>query len=190
MRSWTLVLAAFFLPAPAASECLDYAPAFEYLGNLPPAGAPHAVAVSGDLAFVGTDSAGVQVVDASDPATPQILATITRTGRTRGVSVSGHLLAMAGVSGLDLADISDPAAPQLLGSFATGALDTGSPLLVTTAVSGTRFYDLSSPRFPALLGSIVGGAQDVEVQGDYAYFAVGSGLSSTWWTYRTPTPRP
>lgn len=159
MRSWTLVLAALFLPAPAASECLDYAPAFEYLGNLPPAGAPHAVAVSGDLVFVGTDSAGVQVVDAADPATPQIVATIPRTGRTRGISVSGHLLAMAGVSGLDLADISDPAAPQLLGSFATGSEAVGVVLRDSLAFLvesgyGVLVIDCSNPDSLAAVDSL------------------------------------
>lgn len=149
----------FLLPAPAATDCLDYSPAFQDLGTLAVGGAPHAVAVSGDLIFVGTDSAGVQVVNASDPATPLVLATIPRPARTRGVSVSGNLLAMAGPSGLDLADVSDPAAPQLRGSFATGAEAVGvvlrdSVAFLVDSSYGVLVIDCSNPDSLAVVDSL------------------------------------
>lgn len=147
------------LPSPTAADCLDYSPAFQDLGTLPVGGAPHAVAVSGDLIFVGTDSAGVQVVNASDPASPLVLATIPRPARTRGVSVSGHLLAMAGPSGLDLADIGNPAAPQLRGSFATGAEAVGvvlrdSVAFLVDSSYGVLVIDCSNPDSLAAVDSL------------------------------------
>lgn len=149
----------FLLPCPAAADCLDYSPAFQDLGTLPVGGAPHAVAVSGDLIFVGTDSAGVQVVNASDPASPLVLATIPRPARTRGVAVSGTLLAMAGPSGLDLADISNPAVPQLRGSFATGAEAVGVVLrdslaFLVDSSYGVLVIDCSNPDSLAVVDSL------------------------------------
>ena len=55
-----------------------------------PRGAPYAVAVSGNYAYVAAKNAGLQVIDVSNPANPQRVGGYDTSGSALGVAVSGN----------------------------------------------------------------------------------------------------
>jgi subtilisin-like proprotein convertase family protein len=78
------------------------------------------VAVSGAYAYVADDTAGLQIVNVSNPMTPTLEGSFNTPGLARGVAISGtHILVADGVRGLQMIDVSIPSFPQ-----SVGALDT------------------------------------------------------------------
>ncbi|MCD6338941.1 MAG: pre-peptidase C-terminal domain-containing protein, partial [Verrucomicrobia bacterium] len=87
------------------------------------------VAVSGDYAYVASLSAGLQVIDVSDPAHPVRVGSCETSDDAVGVAVSGHYAYVAeewwdefdGSRGrLEVIDVSDPANPVRFGVCETG----------------------------------------------------------------------
>lgn len=102
----------------------------------------------GEVAYVGgrCGADGVSIVDASDPASPQLVATAAEHLNTSAEDVmvidaqtaffEGELMAVGlqpcppdsapqGMKGLELWDVNDPSAPELLGFFDVGPLPQG-----------------------------------------------------------------
>jgi len=79
------------------------------------------VAVSGSYAYVAADTAGLQILNVSNPATPTLTAALDTPGLARAVVLSGtqHALVADGVRGLQIVDVAVPWLPQ-----SVGALDT------------------------------------------------------------------
>src|SRR5207253_825205 len=78
------------------------------------------VAVSGNYAYLADYSAGLRVVDVSDPANPQSVGTSATGGRPVGVAVLGHYAYLADMDfGLQVIDVSNPASPQRVGGYAS-----------------------------------------------------------------------
>jgi hypothetical protein len=93
-----------------------------------------AVAISGTHAFVANIS-GLQVIDITNPASPQIVGSVDTPGFANAVAVSGtHAYVADYASGLQVIDITSPASPQLVGSADTPGSASG------VAVSGTYAY--------------------------------------------------
>jgi len=73
------------------------------------------VAVSGNYAFVAADSAGVQVVDITDPANPSLVASVATIGDAQSIALSGNYAYIGGATGgFEIIDISNPTSPVLL----------------------------------------------------------------------------
>lgn len=98
------------------------------------------LAVSGRLAFVGTQGGGFEVIDVSNPFQPQRLGQLY-IGGISDVSVAGDYAYLTCPSssspGLRVIDFGNPTQPQVLGEFRT----TGQPLGVAVAgTQGDRVY--------------------------------------------------
>ena len=77
----------------------------------------HGVAMSGSIAYVADLSAGLQVVDVADPASPTIVGSVDTPGQARRVEVSGGTAYVAdGGRGLQVVDVSNPAYPLIVAS--------------------------------------------------------------------------
>src|SRR4051794_40345987 len=75
-------------------------------------------AVSGSCAYVADGNSGLQVIDVSNPASPQRVGGYDTSGTAYGVTVSGNCAYVADFdSGLRVIDVSDPAHPQQVGSY-------------------------------------------------------------------------
>jgi hypothetical protein len=86
------------------------------------------VAVSGDLAFVAAEDAGLKIVDISNLASPSVVGTYNTTGIACRVAVAGDLAFVAdGSSGLHVMDITNPASPVPVSTYDTpgGGLGVG-----------------------------------------------------------------
>ncbi|HNX00050.1 MAG TPA: hypothetical protein PKK33_01655, partial [Candidatus Cloacimonadota bacterium] len=77
-------------------------------------GEAHAVAVSGNTAYVADGSAGMQIIDVTDHSNPVLLHSYDTPGNPRDIQVVNNIAYIAeGLSGLQIVDVSDPVNPQL-----------------------------------------------------------------------------
>ena len=78
------------------------------------------VALSGTYAYVADMSAGLQVIDVSNPANPRRVGGYDTSGSAHGVAVSGSYAYVADErAGLHVIDVSNPANPQRAGGYDT-----------------------------------------------------------------------
>lgn len=164
----------FILPACIVSNAWAQCPA--PLGSYDTPGWAYSVTVEGTTAYVADYSAGLQILDVSDPASPVLLATDTYSYWARDVVVAGGIAYVAAENGLKIVDVSDPSAPVLLGSHATaddarGICVVDGLVYVAEEEAGLEIFDVSDPTAPILLGVYDSpwNAVDVEVLDGIAY---------------------
>jgi hypothetical protein len=144
------------------------------------------VAVSGTMAYVASQTAGVRIVDVSDPRNPfKAGAYDTGYHGSLDVAVVGKTLYVAdGPYGLRTVDVSDPASPVELGTLdiiggAHGVVVAGNLAYVANAEQGLIVADVSDPYRPTVAGAVKapGSAREVAVADGKACLADGpSGL--------------
>lgn len=138
------------------------------------------VAVSGSYAFVAERTAGLLVVDITDPAMPTLTGTLsTASGATQDVAVAGEYAYVADyTTGLLVVNIVNPANPTLTGTYNTlgyayGVTLWGHYALVADGTAGLLVIDIANPANPTLVGTCdtPGNARQVAACGNYAYVA-------------------
>ncbi len=145
-------------------------------------GFANSVDVSGDFAYVAAGSAGLEIVNVSNHASPHIVASLGLPGNANDVKLDGtRAYVAAGSAGLHIVDISDPLSPRLLGSADTPgeAFDvraSGNLAFVADGPRGLQIIDVSTPDHPRIIGSLAvpgGVAHGVDVNGRTAVIAAG-----------------
>jgi hypothetical protein len=134
------------------------------------------VEVADGYAYVAAGSAGLQVVDVSDPRAPQIIASVDTNGNANDVRILGRYAYVAdGGAGIKIIDIANPAAPVIAGSVDTpgDAVDVmvaGNLAFIADSFSGLTIVNVASPTAPILVATIdtPGVARGVDVSGNYA----------------------
>lgn len=142
------------------------------------------VDVSGNYAYVAAGSTGLQVVNVSNPLSPQIIGSRDTPGTAIDVRIVGNLAYIAdGESGLQVMDISNPASPTIIGSLDTPGIAqdvviSGTRAFIADGTSGLRIINVSNPAAPTLVGSVdtPGTAKGVAVSGNMALIADGGAL--------------
>jgi len=129
------------LPADGAKS-LGFSPTYVSKVRLP--GSTFDAAVSGDYVYVGGGSAGMLIIDVSEPSAP-FIATSYNTPGYAGTSVIASDLAYVADSdsGLLILDITYPTEPEIVGSFPCSppnaiAVLWSAYVLVRRLLSGTR----------------------------------------------------
>ena len=134
------------------------------------------VAVSGNHAYVAAGSAGIQIVDVSDPLHPQV--------------VDAYVAANS--AGIQRVDVSDPLHPQVAGDYLYGLCALGvtveGAILVGAwndcgdeHVGSVGIYDITDPIHPLKIGSAFNASfatpykNVVTIAGDYVYAAIANG---------------
>lgn len=132
--------------------------------------------VSGNYAYVANSTAGLQIFDISNKASPSLVGTYNSAGDARSVVVSGNYAYLAdSATGLLVVDISNKASPTLAGSYDTGTAYrvqiSGNYAYVADA-GGLVVVDISTPTSPSLAASLaVGSNLGLRLSGDYVYLA-------------------
>jgi hypothetical protein len=127
---------------------------------------------------------GLQVVDATRPATPRVVATVPTSTTIQAVAVAGDTAYLAETGpGLRVLDVSQPAQPRELGALVPGNVDArdvavaGSTAFLAAGVGGLRVIDVADPAQPGEVGHLPldapALARAVAVAGDHAYLADG-----------------
>ncbi|MBU1950372.1 MAG: hypothetical protein KJ927_16775, partial [Candidatus Eisenbacteria bacterium] len=157
----------------AGAECIDYRDYIHWVGCVDTPGDAWGVAVSGFYAYVADDYSGLQVIDITNPQSPEIVGSADTPGSAKDVTVSGFYAYVADYySGLQVIDISDPQSPEIVGSANTtgsarGVAVSGARAYLAGGSSGLQVIDISDPQSPEIVGSAdkPGRAQDVAVSG-------------------------
>ncbi|HVZ76266.1 MAG TPA: immunoglobulin-like domain-containing protein [Candidatus Paceibacterota bacterium] len=141
------------------------------------------IVVSGKYAYVGDASAGLAILDVSNPASPTLVGSLnySTVGHPLSIALSGRYLIVPDFDSgkVSVVDIANPAAPAVVGTYTTG----GAP--ATVALSGKYAYigdqadgniyieDISNPAKPVALSPYTGllGPQAIYISGRYAYVA-------------------
>jgi 6-phosphogluconolactonase (cycloisomerase 2 family) len=144
----------------------------------------YACVLEGSLLYAAT-SAGLHILDVSDPAAVTRVGGYATLGDARDVQVAGAVAYVANNdAGLLILDVSNPAAVTRLGGYDTagaayGVQVVGSVAYVADYSRGLQILDVSNPGTVARLGQYdtTGLARSVHVVGNVAYVADdGAGL--------------
>ena len=165
-------------PGPAALPvAAPNAQNVELVGQI--GGACYAVAVQGNMAYVGLGPR-LAVLDVSSPTSPTLLGqSAVLPGVVEGVVVAGsQAYVAAGSAGLRIVDVSSPASPRELGDYDTADCATGVALAGTLAYvadreGGLRILDISNPASPREVGFYItpGYALGLALAGSLVYVA-------------------
>jgi hypothetical protein len=150
-----------------------------FFGWYDTAGDPADIEIEGDLAYIADATAGLTIIDISNPAYPTLVGSYDTPDNAQGVWVHGDLaLVCDRDEGLLILDISDPATPSYVGSYNTAgacfdAEVAGIYAFVADALQGLAVFDISDPSSPSLVGTYntPGYARAIDVEGNYAYIA-------------------
>ncbi len=142
-------------------------------------GTPENVDAVGDLAYVASGHAGLQVVDVKDPRKPTIIGSVVTSGRANDVVVRGTLAYVVVNNiqqGLNIIDVSDPTKPVIIGNSRTSG---GANLalsrdhaLITPVRDGLEIIDITNPTNPRHIANLriaQALSGDVALQADIAY---------------------
>ena len=157
---------------------------------------PYDLDVDGDHAFVADGSAGLQVLDITDPANPLIVGNWNPERTCIAVDVSGDIAALCfSDGGFRLVDVSNPALPVLIDSSPTGNyrdVEIVGNRAYTTTSNSMVIWDLSALPTLSQLGSISlsSGVEGIDVEGDFAFIARGTQVMSINVTHPTPRHNP
>lgn len=122
------------------------------------------VAVSGDYAYVAAGSAGLLVMDISEPASPGLAGSVSSTD-AQDVAVDGTTVFVAdGAGGVAIVDAAIPSSPRLLATY-TGSIGNAirievdrvtDQLFVVDDSAGTQLLalDVANPTAPALIDTV------------------------------------
>jgi len=161
----------------AAADCIDYGDYLHWAGGVDTPDFADGVAVSGTHAYVADWGSGLQVIDITNPASPQIVGSVDTPDYALGVAVSGtHAYVGDESSGLQVIDITNPASPVIVGSvdtpdYALGVAVSGTHAYVADGSSGLQVIDVTNPASPQIVGSVdtPDYALGVAVSGTHAY---------------------
>jgi hypothetical protein len=143
-------------------------------------GGAEATTVAQTLTLVAGQGDGLFIVDAADPANPQLLATVPAVpgpgdpgdGYVGDAAVEDDLAVVAaGTEGLYALDLSDPTHPRKLGGVPTSGFSEGVALQGGVALladsTSVQIIDASDPSSPVVLGSVptAGYSESVEFVG-------------------------
>ena len=141
------------------------------------------VQVMGDLAFVAAGTAGLHIIDVSDPRQPFIISSYDTPGFANSLFVlDDYVYLAAGGAGLLIIDVSDPTIPINVSVSETPGWDwsvfvASGYAFVASGEDGLRVVEIADPSAPLITGSISihNDANDVYIVDDLIYVAAGSG---------------
>lgn len=143
------------------------------------------IKIVGNHAYVAAWSKGLQVVDVSDPAAPEVVGSWWRADTVSwaySVGLRNGYAYLGGFDNMIVLDVSDPTAPAYVkdvgGTFwAREMAIDGSTLYIAGSSAGMVIYDLGDPTTPALVTGFnptgYGYTDGLTIAGNYAYLADG-----------------
>ncbi len=146
-------------------------------------GTAYHLAVAGDVAYVADGTAGLRLIDVTDPVSPSLIYTLDTAGSAYGVFLRGDYAYVADNDhGLQVIDVTDPTWPLVAGGVLTtgNSYDVevvGNYAYVADRSGGLQVVDVGNPYVPTVVAtrSTPGNAYGVEIFGHYCYVAASGG---------------
>ncbi len=136
------------------------------------------VFIEGNFCYVADNTAGLLILDISNPMSPELLGQFQITGANR-VSVYNNFAYLSETgSGLPIIDVTDPTNPQLAGVYSTPIARDGDfahDVYFFPAANGVQSINISTPTDPQPIGQVntLATPWDLTIRQDYAYVAQG-----------------
>jgi len=161
------------------SQSADFIKIGEWQGL--PRGSANDVAVSGNYAYVADGSAGLLIIDISNPSNPVRVGWYDTSGSATKVAISGNYAFVAdGPAGLQIINISNRSNPVWVGGYDTTGYASdvsifGNYAYVADGKAGLQIIDISNITNPVKVGAFntLDETYGVAVSGNYAYVADG-----------------
>ena len=140
--------------------------------------------------YVAYGTAGLRIIDVTNPSNVTLLGTANLGGESRGVVVSGNYAYVAAMdSGVHVVDVTNPTSPVKLSTINTsrarGIAINGNYVYVATRDSGLVVMDINIPANPTWLTNVSGlDIENVATTGT----VVGISLWSSIWFYDITNP--
>jgi len=150
-RAAALALGGACAISSVGAECIDYDDYLHWLSRADTPGYAHTVAISGAYAYVADHEGGLQIVDISDPASPQLASGLITPGGALGVAIRGtHALVADNLFGTQIIDITSPEKPQIVAGLDTpgevlGVAVAGRHAHIADCEARLRVVDISNP---------------------------------------------
>ena len=142
------------------------------------------IVVEDNHAYIANGIDGLRIIDISEPTSLYEKGFFSSGNFTKGVTVQGNRVGLAGDLGFRIIDVSDPAEPVQLGFFDTGSQAYAVTFKNTIAYmangsDGLRIIDINDPSdlSEVKLSNTGCWARKVVVSGDHAYVGNGGGLN-------------
>ncbi len=132
------------------------------------------VVVQGSHAYVADGHAGLQIIDITNPASPEIVGSIDTPDWAYHLAVSdGYVYLTDWDAGLQVIDVADPGNPVIVAALALAGPAGGIVLSGQSRIAdwdvGMQVIDVANPLAPELVATVARlGAVDVDVWGDRA----------------------
>jgi len=153
------------------------------VGVLPPPPAGRAVDIAVDAqrhrAYLAMSSAGLEIVDVTDPSSPSALATLPLPEQVSAVAIADSNLVIVGrrgsaSAGITLVDVTNPTAPVARGQLGIGFVPNPRAIAVKDTIAfiadatvGLTSVGFGNPDAPELVGSASGfAAVDLDLSGN------------------------
>jgi len=139
---------------------------------------PTSLAVYGAYLLMASDSAGLRVLEVSDPANPHLVGSYTNT-EIKSVAISGTKAYAMSSTGFLVLDLSIPTLPKVLGSLAVSSLSgrlavSGDYVYAAAGGYGVQVIDVSNPTQPRYaVGNSAVSAYDLTISGNHVFVAGG-----------------
>ncbi len=149
------------------------------LGQVDTPGWAYKAVINGDFAYVAA-SQSIQVVNISNPASPNLVASFPTSYTVQKIKIDGNLIFAFGndIAGMDIIDITNPGSPFLRSTLVTSDSIQdievqGDLLYAAIAGIGLRIIDITDPSSPSIISTFVieDFATSIEVVGKTAYLA-------------------
>ncbi len=175
----SIILMAVLAPSlVVGQDCVDYEEYLHRMGWVQVTKV-HDMAISGDYAYLSNRYydifPGLQIIDFSDPQSPQIIGEMEISGGT--IAITGNTLYMTGGPGLQVIDVTNPVEPVMIGildipnQYFRDIAISGEFAYVIGADSGLLVIDISNPENPEIVGNVATEYDfwHVAVSGEFAY---------------------
>lgn len=141
---------------------------------------PLGIALDSQFAYLAVGSAGLAVVDLSNPAIPIRIGAIRLHGTSTTVATVGNYAYVGTDCGISVVNISNRCYPQrttelAIASGVTQVVVENTRAYLLTAGNSTQVLDISDPAMPKHVGFVMYGGHRVAVRNSVAYYAGGSG---------------
>jgi len=161
----------------------EFAPVAQAALSMP--GYANNVDVQGNLAYVAAGSAGLQVIDVTDRARPQIIGSVDTSGTAIDVKIVGDLAYIAdGESGLQIINVFDPLEPTIKASLDTASIAQdiaiqGDFAYIADGNSGFEVINISNPDKPFSVGGNdqIANVKGIAVEGQHLVLVGGTSLA-------------
>ncbi|MBI4752156.1 MAG: Ig-like domain-containing protein, partial [Acidobacteria bacterium] len=158
------------------------------VGNIRIPGSANNVEAKNQLAFVAAGVAGLQIVDARQPASPKLIGAVDVDGSANDIRIAGDFAYLAcAEGGLSVVNISDPTNPQVIATVpfrdAVDLVVKGDYVYVAAGETGLKIINIASPFSPYEVGTYslpdpvtqFANAVDVDDSRQLAFLAVRNG---------------